>query len=150
MHRHCVGWHSADSGTITGVITMQRKRLFVSFDYDNDSDLKMLLVGQAKHSDTPFDVVDASVKDHLTGDWQVKVRERIRRADVVCVLCSPTSHKAKGVAIELDIAKDLGKPYFLLTGYSDKNCHKPANAAPADKLYRWTWDNLKLLIHGNR
>jgi len=129
---------------------MQRKRLFISFDYDNDATLKMLLANQAKHPDTPFDIIDASVKEHLTGDWQAKVRERIRRADVVCVLCSPTTHTAKGVAIELEIAKELGRPYFLLKGYSDKACIKPSNAASSDKIYSWTWDNLKTLIHGGR
>ena len=41
---------------------MARKKLFVSFDFDNDADLKMLLVGQSKHSDTPFDIWDSSVK----------------------------------------------------------------------------------------
>lgn len=56
---------------------MQRKRLFISFDYDNDATLKMFLANQGKHPDTPFDIVDASVKEHLTGDWQAKVRERI-------------------------------------------------------------------------
>lgn len=129
---------------------MAKKRMFVSFDYDNDSDLKMLLVGQAKHEDTPFDIVDASVKDHLTGDWKAKVRGRIDRADVVCVLCSTTTHTAKGVEIELAIAKDLDKPYFLLRGYKDKACTKPTNADASDKMYDWTWENLRLLVHGNR
>lgn len=129
---------------------MAAKRLFVSFDYDNDADLKMLLVGQAKHDDTPFEIVDASVKDHLPGDWKEKVRGRIGRADVVCVLCSTTTHTAKGVEMELAIAKELKKPYFLLQGYKDKVCTKPANAAADDKMYDWTWENLKLLVHGNR
>ena len=66
----------------TGMPT--RKRLFVSFDYDNDETLKTFLIGQSKHDDTPFDVADASVKEHLIGDWQDKVRGRISRADVVC------------------------------------------------------------------
>lgn len=129
---------------------MATKRLFVSFDYDHDADLKMLLVGQSKHKDTPFDIVDASVKEHLTGDWVQKVRGRIDRADVVCVLCSTTTHTAKGVEVELAIAKELKKPYFLLRGYSNKICTKPTNAAASDKMYDWTWDNLKLLVHGNR
>jgi len=129
---------------------MAAKRLFVSFDYDNDADLKMLLVGQAKHEDTPFEIVDASVKDHLPGDWKTKVRGRISRADVVCVLCSTTTHTAKGVDVELTIAKELKKPYFLLRGYSGKVCTKPASAAADDKMYNWTWENLKLLVHGNR
>ena len=129
---------------------MQRKRLFVSFDYDNDADLKVLLVGQAEHSDTPFNIVDASVKEHLTGDWKEKVRGRISRADVVCVLCTPTTGNASGVAIELQIAKELRKPYFLLCGYSEKDAIRPRTADSTDKIYRWTWDNLKILIHGGR
>lgn len=129
---------------------MTAKRLFISFDYDHDSDLKMLLVGQSKHEDSPFEIVDASVKDHLTGDWKQKVRGRISRADVVCVLCSTTTHTATGVDVELAFAKELNKPYFLLQGYKDKVCRKPANAVTTDKMYAWTWPNLKLLIHGNR
>ncbi len=128
---------------------MATKRLFVSFDYDHDADLKMLLVGQSKLGDSPFEIVDASVKEHLTGDWKQKVRGRIRRADVVCVLCSTTTHTAKGVEAELTITKELKKPYFLLKGYVNKACTRPVNAT-ADKMYKWTWDNLKLLIHGSR
>ena len=128
---------------------MPKARLFVSFDYDNDETLKTFLIGQSKNPDTPFDVTDASVKDHLTGDWQAKVRGRINNADVVCVLCGTRTHTAKGVAIELAITKDLRKPYFLLKGYSQATCTKPAGA-DADTMYNWTWENLKLLIHGNR
>lgn len=129
---------------------MARRKLFVSFDFDNDSTLKMLFVNQTKHPDAPFDIWDSSVKEHMTGDWQSKAREKIRNVDVVCVLCSTTTHTAKGVAIELQIAKDLGKEFFLLAGYKDKNCTKPTSASSSDKLYNWTWDNLKTLIHGGR
>lgn len=37
---------------------MLKKRAFISFDYDNDSDLKTLLVGQARNPDSPFEIVD--------------------------------------------------------------------------------------------
>jgi hypothetical protein len=51
-------------------------RVFISFDYDNDNDKdhKELLVGQAKNPDSPFEISDASVKYHLTGDWEEKVK----------------------------------------------------------------------------
>ncbi len=84
---------------------MPKARLFVSFDYDNDETLKTFLIGQSRHNDTPFEVIDASVKQHLTGDWEEKVKGRITRADVVCVLCGTRTHTAKGVSIELAIAK---------------------------------------------
>ena len=53
---------------------MAKVRAFISFDYDNDQGIKELLVGQSKNSDTPFEIADWSVKEHLTGDWKEKVR----------------------------------------------------------------------------
>ncbi len=125
-------------------------RVMTSFDYDHDDKLRILLVGQAKHPDTPFQLADWSVKAHMTGDWKEKVRARIRAVDVLCVLCGEHTHTAKGVAAELEIAREEKKPYFLLQGYSDKACTKPTSALSSDKMYKWTWDNLKALIAGGR
>ena len=127
-----------------------RKKVFISFDFDNDGDLKMLLANQSKLPDTPFDTWDSSVSEHMTGDWKAKVRAKLKNVDIVCVLCTTTTHRAEGVAIELEIAKEIGASYFLLKGYKDKNCYAPRTASSTDKMYDWTWPNLKLLIHGNR
>ena len=107
-----------------------------------------MLAGQAKLPDSPFDFKDNSVKEHLTGDWKEKVRRRMDNVDVVIVLCGTQTHTASGVAAELTIAKE--KQYFLLAAYSDKNCTKPKSASASDKVYKWTWDNLKKLIGGSR
>jgi hypothetical protein len=125
-------------------------RVFTAFDYDHDESLRNLLMGQARHSDTPFEMHDWSVKEPFSGDWKAKVRQRIRNVDQVIVLCGEYTHAATGVSAELSIAREEGKPYFLLWGYSDKTCSKPTSAAPTDKMYKWTWDNLKALIAGNR
>lgn len=127
-----------------------KKRVFISFDYDNDEGAKIMLAGQAKLEDSPFDFKDASVKDHLTGDWKEKVKRRMDNVDIIIVLCGQRTNKATGVAAELTIAKEKGKAYFLLAAYSDKTCTKPASASPDDKLYKWTWENLKSLIGGGR
>lgn len=127
-----------------------KKRVFISFDYDNDESAKTMLAGQAKLEDSPFDFKDASVKDHLTGDWKEKVKRRMDNIDVVIVLCGQKIDKAAGVAAELTIAKEKCKEYFLLSAYSDKTCTKPTSASSTDKLYKWTWDNLKALIGGGR
>ena len=129
---------------------MPKPRVFISFDVDNDSDAKTMLAGQAKHEDSPFDFKDASVKDHLPGDWKEKVRRRMDNVDIVVVLCGQKTNTAKGVAAELEIAREKKKDYFLLAAYSDKTCLKPTTAMPADKMYSWTWDNLKKLIGGAR
>jgi len=129
---------------------MAVKRAFISFDFDHDLDLKNLLVGQAKNPDTPFEIHDWSVKEPMTGDWKEKVRARVRQTDLTIVICGEHTHTASGVAAELSISREEKKPYFLLSGRSDKTCTKPSNAEASDKIYKWTWDNLKSLISGNR
>jgi hypothetical protein len=125
-------------------------RVFTAFDYDHDQSLKNLLMGQAKNPESPFNMHDWSVKEAFPGDWKEKVRERISRVDQVIVLCGEHTHTATGVSVELTIAQEEGKPYFLLWGYSGKGCTKPTSARHSDKIYNWTWDNLKSLIAGNR
>lgn len=129
---------------------MTKKRVFISFDYDHDSVLKAFLVGQAKNPDSPFEIADWSIKEHLTGDWKEKARIRIRATDIVCVICGEHTHTATGIAAELLIAKEEKILFFLLQGYANKNCTKPTTANTSDKIYTWTWDNLKRLIHGGR
>lgn len=129
---------------------MPSKRAFISFDYDHDEGAKVMLAGQAKLPGTPFEFKDASVKDHLAGDWKEKVRRRMDNVDIVIVLCGESTHKASGVATELTIAQEKNKPYFLLAAYSDRDCTKPTSAKSADKVYRWTWDNLRALVEGAR
>lgn len=125
-------------------------RVFISFDYDNDEDLRMLLAGQAKHPDSPFEIKDRSLKEPLTGDWKEKFRRRLANVEVVAVICGEYCDKAAGVAAELRIAREEGTPYFLMKGRSAKLCSKPSSALPSDKMYDWTWPNLKTLIGGRR
>lgn len=127
-----------------------KKRVFISFDFDHDEDTKIMLAGQAKLPDSPFDFTDASVKDHLTGDWKDKVRRRMDNIDIVIVLCGADTHNASGVAAELMIAQEKKKSYFLLAAYPNKTCTKPSSAQPGDRIYDWTWPNLKTLIGGGR
>lgn len=129
---------------------MAKKRAFISFDFDHDEDLRNLLVGQAKNPDSPFDIADWSVKEPLSGNWKEKVRERIRKTDLTIVICGEWTHTATGVAEELRITREEGKPYFLLRGRSNKTCTKPTTALASDKIYEWTWDNLKALVGGAR
>ncbi len=129
---------------------MSPPRVFTSFDFDHDEDLRTLLMGQAKHPDTPFEMADWSVQEELSGDWKKKVRARIRRVDVVIVLCGEHTHTAQGVSDELTIAREEGKPYFLLAGRKDKRCTPPRAARSSDKVYNWTWDNLRGLLTGAR
>ena len=129
---------------------MNTKRAFISFDAEYDEDLRNLLVGQAKNPDSPFSIADWSVKESLSGDWKQKVRQRIRRTDLTIVICGDYTHRATGVAAEINITREEGNPYFLLNGRSGKSGRKPTSARQSDKIYKWTWENLKKLIAGAR
>lgn len=130
---------------------MTKKRVFISFDVDHDEGAKKMLAGQAKLPDSPFDFKDASVKEPLTGDWKEKVRRRMENIDLVIVLCGEHTHTASGVAAEVTIAQEKeDMQYFLLAAYADKTCTKPTSAKSSDKVYNWTWPNLKTLIGGGR
>ena len=126
------------------------KRVFISFDFDNDEDLRDALVGQAINPDSPFEIANYSVKEPMEGDWKEKVRKRIRMADLTIFICGENTDVAKGVAAEMTITCEEQKPYFLLWGRPDGNCKKPAMALKTDEIYKWTWKDLKTLIEGRR
>src|SRR5258705_4854318 len=101
---------------------MAKSRVFTSFDFDHDEDLRNLLVGQSKNPDSPFEMTDWSVKEAMTGDWKAKVRKRIAGVDQLVVMCGERTDTASGVSAELEIAREEQKPYFLLRGRATKPC----------------------------
>lgn len=129
---------------------MNKKRVFVSFDYDHDRDLKDLLIGQARNENSPFDVVDMSIKEEIKNNWKDSAKRRIKGCDLVIVICGEYTTSALGVSAELQIAQEEQIPYFLLGGRADGKCVKPKAALIQDKIYKWTWNNLGLLINGRR
>ncbi len=129
---------------------MPMKRAFISFDFDHDEELRDALVGQAKNSDSPFEIADWSVRERIESNWKEQVRDRIRRTDLTIVICGEHTNQAKGVAAELTITREEEKPYFLLRGRPNKLCRRPAMARSTDEIHEWRWDNLKKLIAGQR
>lgn len=127
-----------------------KKRVFISFDYDHDEDLRNLLIGQSRNPDSPFEMANWSVKEPMPGDWKSKVRSRIKKCELMIVMCGQYMYSASGVSAELGIAQEERIPYFLLWGRSDKQCVRPKAAKKSDKIYKWTWDNLKALVGGAR
>ena len=77
---------------------MAKKKVFVSFDFDNDKILKDFIIGQAKLEDSPFEVSDHSLKEAAPEkDWLIKATAGITRADVFIVMLGPRTRKAPGV-----------------------------------------------------
>ena len=124
---------------------MAKKRVFVSFDFDNDKTLKDFLVGQARLPDSPFEVIDHSLKEaQPERNWEAKARAAISRADVFVVMLGSRTRLASGVLKEVRMAQDLKKQRFQIIGYQDGAA---SWAVPGGgRTYRWSWDNLKALL----
>lgn len=123
---------------------MAKKRVFVSFDFDNDKALKDFIIGQARNPDSPFEVINTSLKEaQPMKTWEDKARAAIQRSDIVLVMVGPNTHKAPGVLKEVKMAREEQISIVQVIGYKDGNY----TAVPdAGRLYAWNWGNLKKLL----
>lgn len=125
---------------------MVKKRVFVSFDFDNDEALKHLIIGQARLDDSPFEVYDCSMKEAAPITfWEKEAEQRINRCDVVIVMVGKHTYRAPGVLKEVSMARRLQKPIFQIIGCKNGAYTSVPNAG---QLYSWNWDNLKKLLGG--
>ena len=115
---------------------MEKARVYVSYDVDNDFDLLDLLAAQAGESESPFEIVDWSGNKVAAG---FDLGERIGRVDSVIVICGELTNKAEGVSEELLIARELNKSYLLLWGRKGRLVSAPAIVEPSDNIHEWTW-----------
>lgn len=124
---------------------MAKKRVFVSFDFDNDKVLKDFIIGQSKLDDSPFEVIDNSLKEAAPEkNWLEKARAAIARSDVFVIMLGPKTRTASGVLKELEVAIELEKEKFQIIGYKDGSSDW---AVPdGGRTYSWNWDNLKNLL----
>lgn len=124
---------------------MAKKKVFVSFDFDNDKALKDFIIGQAKNEDSPFEVSDYSLKEEKPEkDWLEHATAAIRRSDVFIVMLGPKTRYAAGVRQEVAVAKELAKPRFQIIGYKDGL--SDWSVTDGGRVYSWNWDNLKKLL----
>lgn len=119
------------------------KRVFISFDYDNDLKLKNLLAGQAKLADSPFEISDWSLKEAAPEKaWEKKAETKIKNSNIVVVIVGDKTSKASGVKKEVAMARKnkVSLVQIKVQGTT------PSRVADAGTLYDWTWDNLKKVL----
>ena len=124
---------------------MAKKKVFISFDFDNDKTLKEFIIGQAKHPDTPFEIVDFSLKEAAPeSDWLAKARTAISKSEVFMVMLGSKTRWAPGVLKEIKLADELSKQKFQIIGYKDGS--EDWAVPNGGRVYIWNWDNLKKLL----
>jgi len=114
---------------------MHKKKVFISFDFDQDKALKDLLIGQAHNPVCPFQIIDRSLKEAAPEEgWEERARNKIAQADLVIVLVGTHTRHAPGVLGEIRLARRANK--------NDRHNRVPG----AGILYRWTWENIQKIL----
>lgn len=120
---------------------MSKKRVFVSFDYDNDVRYRDLLIGQAKNPLSPIEIDDWSLRFAFDSKWKTQCRDRIKRTHIVIQLVGKDTYNAEGAVWEVKCAKEEGIPVFGV--YIDKyNKGRIPLSLQGSSVIEWTWDGI--------
>jgi hypothetical protein len=124
---------------------MSKKKVYIAFDYD-DLDVKQNLIAESKRHNCSWEFIDHSIRQSVQGPWVDDAKRFIEASEFVIVLCGEQTYQAGGVAIELQIAQEMGKPYFFLSGTRKGTPTKPKHARAGDRIWTYKWPTvLKLL-----
>ena len=121
------------------------KRIFISFAIE-DENLRDLLRGQSRNTNSPFEFVDMSVKQPWDSQWKTKCRTRIRGCDGMISIITRNTKNADGQIWEMNCAKDEGIPLLAIYG---NNSHIGATI-PSECGYLpvvdWNWEKISAWI----
>jgi hypothetical protein len=123
---------------------MAKKKVFVSFDFDNDLLLKNRFVGQEKFADSLFEVVDTSLKEAAPSKtWEAKARTAVQRSDLLIVMLGAKTSTASGVLKEVAMAREARIPMAQIIGHDGAH---PAPVPNAGRVYEWDWESITELF----
>ncbi|OGO22117.1 MAG: hypothetical protein A2Z28_08730 [Chloroflexi bacterium RBG_16_51_9] len=118
---------------------MAKKKVFISFDFDNDKELKDTFVGQARLQESPYSFNDFSLREAYPDDeWFSKAQKAISKCDRFIVLLGDQTCKASGVLTEVGIAAGLKKKRFQVKPQR----RDPESIPDAGEVVSWKWKNI--------
>lgn len=124
---------------------MTKKRVFISFDYDNDVKFRDFLIGQAKNPLSPIEISDWSLRYAFDTKWKTQCRERIKQTSIVIQLVGRLTFKALGAIWEVQCAKEEGIPVFGI--WIDKNNKGTIpSSLKGSQVIEWTWDGIANMV----
>ena len=92
---------------------MAKVKVFLSFEFKRDRDLRGSFFKEAHRSD--YQIENYSLKEPYSphdDSWKKKARQLIDLSDVVIVVLGDDTHSASGVEKEITFKNQLDKPGF--------------------------------------
>lgn len=126
---------------------MPHPRAFISFDFDNNENARMLFVGQSKNSRTPFDIQDWSSKGVLAQSrWEQIISDKIGRCHMMIVLVGRNMSSATGVKKEIAMAKVKNIPVFGVYVDGAGIANVLPLGLPRNRTIAWEWGKIAAAI----
>ncbi|MPL94166.1 hypothetical protein SDC9_40314 [bioreactor metagenome] len=122
---------------------MTNPRAFISFDFDNNSGEKLYFAGQAKNSETPFNIEDWSSKTTLPQkEWEKTIEAKISKCNILIVLVGKKTSGATGVVKEIAFAKSQNVPIFgVYVGGANSTTSLPIGLQ-RNRTIDWEWETI--------
>lgn len=124
---------------------MAEIKVFVSFEFDRDKQLKGCFVSQADRNELSLKVIDTSLLEEFKGGtWRQKASAAIRSSDLVIVLVGQDTTTAQGVKDEVNLALQYKKELLQIRP-KGKKYGTVENAGP---LHAWRWKSIRNHLAG--
>jgi hypothetical protein len=119
-----------------------KKRIFISFDYDNDKHYKNLLLAWNANKDFDFDFYDGSLRDAINSTQAPYIRSKIKPKIVLAshLLCIVGKETAKSPWIAWEIQTALDEKTKLISVKIEKNYASPAALLNNDAKWALSFD----------
>ena len=126
---------------------MANPRVFISFDFDNNSGERIYFSGQAKNSRTPFNIEDWSSKSVLPEKvWEQQLKIKINKCHILVVLVGLKTSSATGVVKEISFAKEQNVPVFgVYVGGANSTTALPSGLQ-RNRTISWNWEGIAKAI----
>ena len=121
---------------------MVKKKVYISFDFQNDRAFKNELVAASQAEGANFKIANWSTKPaNIDPKWLKETKYHISRCDAFVVVIGVNTKTAKGVRHELDIAENIGKLIIPLLAH-------PQNTLPKGiiEAHDWSPNTLTALL----
>ncbi|MGG7035705.1 MAG: TIR domain-containing protein [Flavobacterium sp.] len=126
---------------------MANPRAFISFDFDNNNNEKVLFAGQAKNSRTPFDIEDWSSKSALPqSQWEKIISDKINKCNILIVLVGKRMATATGVDKEIAFAKSQNVPVFGIYVDGAGTLSSLPGGLTRNRMISWEWESIASAI----
>lgn len=114
----------------------RKPTVFISYDIENDSELKDALIEESEKQDSIFEVHGiSSGGDHTNETWIIDTRSKIDAADKHVVILGASTHSDPRVAREIDLGMECNK--LLLQFRIHGTNPKPMPLQKWNYVYMW-------------